>query len=179
MTHRTETPVPSPDTAHPRGAFTRLAAVRSGVLAAVVFVFGLLVGALSVVLLNEDPVVVTTSDTPNDGPVPRPPSLPDEDASAQFVVSGACLRAVNAAQDTLLLIDDLGQAAAELDAATLDQIVRGLMPLQTRLQTGLDACEVATEVNGGAGEPGTPPAGPSSTAPSSGSVAPGDEVVGD
>ncbi len=179
MTHTTGTPVPSPDTAPPRSARERLAAVRSGVLAAVVFVLGLLAGALTLGLLDEDPVVVTTSETPDAGAVPAGPSLPNEGASAQFVVSGACLRAVNAAQDTLLLVDDLGQAAAELDAAALDEIVRGLMPLQTRLQTGLAACEVATEVTGGAGEPGSPPAGPSSAAPSSGSGAPTDGGVGD
>ena len=179
MAHTTETPVPPPDTARPRGALSRLAAVRSGLLAAVVFVLGLLVGALTVGLLDEGPVVVTTSESPEDGAAPAGPSLPDEDASARFVVSGACLRAVNAAQDTLSLLDDVGQAAAELDAATLDEIVRGLMPLQTRLQTGLEACQVAAEVSGGAGEPGSPSADPSSGAPSSESAAPGDEAVGD
>jgi hypothetical protein len=178
MTHTTGTPDP-PDTAPPRGALERLAAVRSGVLAAVVFVLGLLVGALTIGLLDEDPVVVTSSETPDAGAASAGPSLPDEGASARFVVSGACLRAVNAAQDTLLLVDDLGQAAAELDAAALDEIVRALMPLQTRLQTGLDACEVATDATGGAGEPGGAPASPSPAIPSSGPVAPTDEAAGE
>ncbi len=179
MTTRTETPAPPPETAPPRGVLARLAAARFGLMAAAVFVFGLLVGALAVGLLDQDPVAVTTSETPPEDAAPGVPSLPGENASARFVVSGACLRAVNAAQDTLLLVDDIGQAAAELDAATLDEIVRGLMPLQTRLETGLDACEVATEVTEGAGEPGSSPAGPSSAAPPSGSGAPTDEAVGD
>jgi hypothetical protein len=146
----------------PGPAPSRLAPVRAGFVAAVVFVAGLAVGALVAGFFAADPVVVRAADGPVAGDAAAGPSLPAEDAAAQFVVSGACLSAVNAAQDTLLLVDDIGRGAAELDAAALDETVRRLMPLQTRLQSGLEACRVATEVSGGSGrgDPGEPSGSP-------------------
>ena len=146
----------------PEGGLGGLLPVRAGLAAAAVFVLGLLVGALAVGVLGGDPVVVQTSATLPDGDAATGPTLPAEDAAAQFVVSGACLTAVNAAQDTLLLVDDVGRGAADLDAAALDETVRRLMPLQTRLESGLEACRGAVEVTGGGAGPGP---GDSSTAP--------------
>ena len=151
----------------PDGGLGRLLPVRAGLAAAVVFVLGLLVGALTVGVLGGDPVVVR-SETPADGGAASGPPLPAGDASARFVVSGECLSAVNAAQDTLLLVDDVGRGAAALDAAALDETVRRLMPLQTRLQSGLEACRGAVEVSGGGagteepGAPSTPSGSPAS-----------------
>ena len=150
----------TPEATEPGAAPSRLAPVRTGFVAAVVFVVGLAVGAVLAGFLAADPVVVRAAEGPVPGDAATGPSLPAEDAAAQFVVSGACLSAVNAAQDTLLLVDDVDRGAAELDAAALDETVRRLMPLQTRLQTGLEACRVATE------GPSAPPA-PSSGAPAS------------
>ena len=140
-----------------------LAAIKSGLLVGAVFVLGLVVGAVTVSLLSDDPVVVAGDPVAADGGE-SDRGLPPEDAAAEFVVSGACLGAVNAAQDTLLVLDDVGEAATELDAARLDEIVRGLMPVQTRLDAGLDACRVAVDL-----EPGTAPVSPGapSTAPAS------------
>ena len=118
-------------------------------------------GAITVGLLGGDPVVVTSPGTAPDGGGAGAP-LPAGDAAASFVVSGACLSAVNAAQDTALLVDDVARGAAELDAAALDETVRRLMPLQTRLETGLDACRASVAVSGGAaGGSATAPATPS------------------
>jgi hypothetical protein len=153
----------TPEDAGPGPAPSRLAPVRTGVVAALVFVVGLALGAVVAGFLAADPVVVRAADGPVAGDAATGPSLPAEDAAAQFVVSGACLSAVNAAQDTLLLVDDIGRGAAELDAAALDETVRRLMPLQTRLQSGLEACRVATEVTGGGTgteDPGDPSGSP-------------------
>jgi hypothetical protein len=149
---------------------SRAAPVRTGVLVAVVFVVGLLAGAMTVAVLDDEPVVVETAAAPEAGEGAAGPSFSPGDASAEFVVSGACLTAVNAAQDTLLVVDDLGEAAAELDAARLDEIVRQLMPLETRLQRGLEACRLATEVDPGGQQPAGSPPPPSTTpAPAEGS----------
>ena len=65
----------------------------------------------------------------------------DPDAGP-FQVNAPCLRAFNAAQDAYATMDDLGQAAAALDAAQLDEVVRRLQPLQQQLETELAACRV-------------------------------------
>jgi hypothetical protein len=138
----------------------RLRPVRSGLVAAVAFVLGLLAGAVTVGLLAEGPLVIASPEEEGIDPVPPGGgALPAEDASAEFLVSGACFGAVNAAQDTLVLVDDIGDAAAELDAARLDEIVRRLMPLQTRIERGIEACEASAVVEGRPG-PGAEPTGP-------------------
>jgi hypothetical protein len=148
----------TPEGTGTRGGPAAIAAIRWGLIAGAVFVLGLVVGALTVSLLADSPPVVDTADgTSGDDARDRSP-LPGDDVSAEFVVSGACLSAVNAAQDTLLVLDDVGEAAAELDAARLDVIVRGLMPLENRLQAGLDECRAATAVDAGpAPGPAAPP----------------------
>ena len=170
MTQTAGAPGRAPGAEEPEPRSSPLVPVRTGLVVAVVFVLGLLVGALTVGLLGSDPVVVGTAESPRGAGAVSGPSLPEEDAAAQFVVSGACLGAVNAAQDTLLLVDDVGRGVAELDAAALDETVRRLMPLQTRLENGLEDCRVAVEVSGGGlGEPegsAPSPADPSETSPS-------------
>jgi hypothetical protein len=64
-------------------------------------------------------------------------------------VNAACLRAINAAQDIADSVDDLGAAAAALDAARLDEVVRRLQPLQQRLQESSADCEVSGSSTGG------------------------------
>ena len=65
----------------------------------------------------------------------------DPDA-AQAVVNQACLRALNVAQDTLTAGAALGEAASGLDPAQLDEAVRRLQPLQSRLDVDLAECRV-------------------------------------
>jgi hypothetical protein len=146
----------APDPARPGP----VAAVRTGLIAAVALVLGLFAGALVVGLLAEtDPPVAARADGPAAGEVPGG-DLPEGGASAGFVVNGPCLGAVNAAQDAYLVMDDLGAAAAALDAARLDEVVRRLQPLQARLQDDLDACRVSTELAGGQPRPAGAPASP-------------------
>jgi hypothetical protein len=142
-----------------------LGPLRTGAVVALAFVAGLLVGAVAVGLLSPGPVVVASPGEA--GPADdegAAGTLPPEDATVEFVVSGACLGSVNAAQDTLVVLGDVGDAAAELDAARLDEIVRRLMPLQRRLESGLEACRVATEVDAG-GPAGTEASAPNGTSP--------------
>ena len=155
-----------------------IAAVRTGLIAAVALVLGLFAGGLVVGLLVEPaPPVAADIARPGDDGVPGG-DLPEGGASAGFLVNGPCLGAVNAAQDAYLVMDDLGQAAAALDAAQLDVVVRRLQPLQNRLEDDLDACRVTTEIAGGQPLPsGNPPAPAEGTDPADGTEDPADEVA--
>ncbi|MDP5184270.1 hypothetical protein QOZ88_16675 [Blastococcus sp. BMG 814] len=135
------------------------------------FLGGLVVGVVLVGLLSEGNVLVAAPVPTN--PDAALPAFPDRGAgeeggaTGQVTIDDDCLRAVNAAQDIAQLIDELGEAIADFNATRLDEIVRELQPLQRRLQTSIDACEV---------EAGTPeaPSGavPTGAAPPTGSVAP-------
>ena len=60
-------------------------------------------------------------------------------------------------------VDDLGEAAGELDAARLDEVVRRLQPLQDRLEENVAGCEVVTRLSDGSAATSTSsaPASPS------------------
>jgi hypothetical protein len=90
------------------------------------------------------------------GPTGSPPT----GNTAQIMVNDACLRAINAAQDVYRNIEDLAQAAAQLDAARLDAVIQRLEPLQTRLQDAVAACHVTSRLPNGSGSTGTSPASP-------------------
>jgi hypothetical protein len=129
-------------------------------LAAGTFVVGLVTGALLVGLLGQDPPVAPTVQQarPTDAePGSSPTGLPDGTDGTR--VNTACLRAINAAQDIAAVVDDLGAAAAALDAARLDEVIRQLQPLQERLQENSADCEV-TGPPTGAQEPASPSASP-------------------
>jgi hypothetical protein len=91
-------------------------------------------------------------------------------------VNQACLRSINAAQDVYQQLDALAQAAQNLDAARLDEVIRNLQPLEQRLRDSLPACQVTTRlpdgsvISGGAGDaPGASTgvsAGPTAASPS-------------
>ena len=70
-------------------------------------------------------------------------------ATAEIVVNEACLRAINAARDTYRSLDDIGEAASNLDAAQLDDIIRRLQPLRSALTVSFDACRIATQQEDG------------------------------
>ncbi|MGY1984744.1 hypothetical protein ACI792_00790 [Blastococcus sp. SYSU DS0669] len=133
------------------------------------FLGGLVVGVVIAGLLSQGSVLVAA-------PVPTNPdaALPGADlgeesgATGQLTVDDDCLQAVNAAEDIAQLVDELGEAIAEFNAARLDEIVRRLQPLQRQLQNSIDTCEV------GAGVPDGPSvAVPTGVAPPTGSAAPG------
>jgi hypothetical protein len=141
---------------------SRSAGVRVGLVMAAVFVLGLTFGAVAVGLLSGStpPPVAATSDGAAGGgvtvgPFPR--------TGGEFRVNAACLGAVNAAQDAYSAIDELSEAAAALDAARLDEVVRRLQPLQPQLEEDLGACEVTPLADPSTG--GSVPATPTDPAP--------------
>ncbi|GAA4749340.1 hypothetical protein GCM10023328_34920 [Modestobacter marinus] len=129
-------------------------------LAAAAFVLGVFGGGLLVGLLSEGsaPVPQAAPAAPaTDGAVPLP-AAPPTGETAEVVVNAACLRAVNGAQDVVAVIDDLGEAVSEFNAARLDEVVRRLQPLQGRLAGDIAGCQVVSEV-----APATPSGTPSGT----------------
>lgn len=105
------------------------------------FLLGLALGATGTAVLSSQsvrPVVEQAGGTADVDPGPAP-------TRAGVLVTNGCLRAVNDAQDALVAIDDAAQAAAELNAAALDEVVRRLQPVQDRLQANLDGCQVVTQ----------------------------------
>ncbi|MGY1780629.1 hypothetical protein [Geodermatophilus sp. SYSU D01036] len=116
----------------------------SGWLAAGTFVVGLLVGALLVGLLGQDPPAAPAAQP--DRPTTAGPATPPAETTGgvdETRVNAACLRAINAAQDIAATVDELGAAAAALDAARLDEVIRRLQPLQQRLREDSADCEVS------------------------------------
>ena len=145
----------------PAAAGGRPAGFRTGWGLAGRVAVGLVAGAVTAGLLGGSAApAAVPAEEPVDGGL-----LPDVDvptSGTQFRVTPPCLRAVNAAQDASAAVEDLGEAAAALDAARLDEVVRRLQPLQVQLETDLAACEV-TPVGDPAGEGPAPPTTPPAT----------------
>jgi hypothetical protein len=140
----------------------RWAGVRVGLVMAAVLVLGLTLGAVAVGLLSGSDPPPTAAEPGGAadggltvGPFPR--------TGGEFRVNAACLGAINAAQDAFAAIDELSEAAAALDAARLDEVVRRLQPLQPQLEEDLAACEVTPLADASVG--GSPPAPPTEPAP--------------
>jgi hypothetical protein len=72
------------------------------------------------------------------------------------MVNDACLRAINAAQDVYQQLGDLADAAQHLDAARLDEVIRQLQPLESRLRNSVPDCQVTTRLPNGSVISGTP-----------------------
>ncbi|NEM08271.1 hypothetical protein [Geodermatophilus normandii] len=109
-------------------------------LSAGTFVLGVLAGVLLVGLLGQDPPTAAPSG-PAAASAPADAPAATAEPTGRVEVNAACLRAINAAQDIAAAVEDLGTAAAALDAAQLDEAIRRLQPLQERLQVDTAACE--------------------------------------
>ncbi len=120
-------------------------AARRWVLAGT-FAGGLVVGILLTGVLADSSPVYAEESAAAVGDVAGGLGTLDPDAE-QAVVNQACLRALNVAQDALAAGAALGEAAAVLDPAQLDEAVRRLQPLQSRLDVDLADCRVV-EVEG-------------------------------
>jgi hypothetical protein len=133
-------------------------------LATGTFVLGLAAGVLLAGLLGQDPPVPTTAQGAPAAGAAAPTN--SDEPTGGLEVDPACLLALNAAQDVAGTVDDLGAAAAALDAAQLDEVVRRLQPLQERLEVNTAACDAIASVPTGSA-PATPTAPGSPTAPAS------------
>ena len=148
----------SPGPPEHRGA---AAGFRVGLVIAAVFFLGLTLGAVGVGLLSDSaplPAADQAAADPQDSGLFGAELDPED---GPFLVNGACLGAFNAARDVYATTDELGQAAAQLDAAQLDEAVRRLQPLRQRLEDDLAACEV-TDADASSGE--DPTSGATATA---------------
>ncbi|MQA32159.1 hypothetical protein [Modestobacter roseus] len=175
MTDTEPDPDPGPDpddgagATSPDGARGPGRAVR-GWLVVAGFVGGVVAGGLLVGLVGEGsaPVPLPAAADPAQDVTIRLPDAPAVGESAEVVVNADCLRAVNGAQDVVATVDDLAEAAAALNAARLDEVVRRLQPLQGRLRDDLAGCTVVA-VDDGADPTAT--TSPATTAPATTSPA--------
>lgn len=121
-----------------------------------VFVGGVVVGVLTVGLLN-----ATTPEFLAQGPGGAAPTSAAGPAGSESVpvtaearVNAACLRVINEAQDVYTILTGVDDAVTDVDLQQLDDIVRQLQPLEPRLQQDLQACRVDTRIGTGS-EPGS------------------------
>ncbi len=63
-------------------------------------------------------------------------------ASGQVTVNQACLDAVTGAQAAYAAVNDIAEAAKDLNAGRLDEIVRSLQPLQAALTDNIQGCNI-------------------------------------
>ncbi|MBA8794076.1 hypothetical protein FHX74_001681 [Friedmanniella endophytica] len=126
-------------------------------LAVLIFAAGLLVGVLTVGLLDAGtPDFATRTSNTSTLPGRSTPTPVANGAAAQAQVNAACLAVINDAQDVYAALGDLGPALDQNDLTTLDDIVRRLQPVEPRLATDLADCRVRTDVNAGPSAPGSP-----------------------
>ena len=65
---------------------------------------------------------------------------------AEARVNAACLAVINSAQDMYIILTGLDEAVTDVDLQALDDIVRRLQPIETRLGQDLPRCEVDTGI---------------------------------
>ncbi|NEK87546.1 hypothetical protein GCU60_17535 [Blastococcus saxobsidens] len=142
-----------------------------------VFLLGLVIGAVTIALLaGRTPVPPSAAPgaagtSAPGGPAAATPGSP-AGVTGELAVNAACLRAINAAQDTVEVVDDIGEAIAEINAARLDEVVRRLQPLQERLQVNIEDCQVVGQLP--TRSPGEGPAAPGSPGASEAPASPTD-----
>lgn len=130
-------------------------------LAAVTFVVGLVVGIVTVGLLNAGTPDFVTANEPEATDAATSPAPTSASAGVQAQVNAACLRVINEAQDTNTVLADVLQATKDVDLRKLDEIVRQLQAIQPRAARDLKACRVDTGVTGGStGGPTSEPTSP-------------------
>jgi hypothetical protein len=116
-------------------------------IAALTFVAGVAIGVLIVGFLDW-----STSDfsAAQNAPStsPSPVVGQSEPAAASAQVNAACLRVINHAQDISTILSEAGPAITAVNLQQLDDIVRRLQSIQTRLEVDLRDCKVNAEVSG-------------------------------
>lgn len=113
-------------------------------VAALTGVGGLVVGILvAAVLLATTPQFGTAVTGSGDEG-----NRPTSDASVPVVVearvNAACLRVINEAQDVVRILSGVDEATDDVDLLELDDLVRRLQPVESRLQRDLQQCRVDT-----------------------------------
>lgn len=138
----------------------------AGALVIGLFAGGIIVGLLSNGSSTSAAGSSTGGSAPSVSGSPRSTASPSSGATAQVNVNDACLRAVNAAQDAYTALNQVGDAARQLNATRLDEIIRRLQPLQSRLRDDVRACRVVTRLPDGSVLSSPPPVIGASPSPS-------------
>jgi hypothetical protein len=124
-------------------------------IAALTFVAGVAIGVLIVGFLDRSTSDFSAAQSaPSTSPSPVV-GQSSEPAAASAQVNAACLRVINHAQDVATILSEVGPAITAVNLQQLDDIVRRLQSIQTRLEVDLRDCKVNAEVNS------TPTAAPS------------------
>jgi hypothetical protein len=116
-------------------------------IAALTFVAGIVIGVLIVGFLDWSTSDFSAAQSaPSTSPSPGVGQSEPAAASAQ--VNAACLRVINHAQDISTILSEVGPAITAVNLQQLDDIVRRLQSIQTRLEVDLRDCKVNAEVSG-------------------------------
>jgi hypothetical protein len=140
-------------------------------IAGITFVVGFVFGVLAVGLLaaGTPEFGAQTRSGATASPTQAPTAGSSNPVVAEARVNAACLAVINEAQDMVNVLSGVGQAVKDVDLQQLDDIVRRLQPIETRLAQDLQNCKVETDVvappTGGppTPEPSTPQSTPSAT----------------
>lgn len=116
-------------------------------IAALTFVAGVVIGVLIVGFLDSSTSDFSAAQSaPSTSPSPA--AGQSEPAAASAQVNAACLRVINHAQDVATILSEVGPAITAVNLQQLDDIVRRLQSIQTRLEVDLRDCKVNAEVSG-------------------------------
>ncbi len=111
---------------------------------------GLVVGVVvTAVLLATTPQFGTGPAGSGDGEGNRPTSDSSVPVVVEARVNAACLRVINEAQDVVRILSGVDEATDDVDLLELDDIVRRLQPVESRLQRDLQECRVDTSAPAG------------------------------
>lgn len=149
--------VPRTDARSSTRAQTTVGTVRWWVAAAT-FVGGLLVGVVvAAVVIATGPGATGGQGDVEPGPPDQPTGYSSVPVTAEARVNAACLRVINEAQDVVRILSGSDEAVADVDLQRLDDIVRRLQPVESRLERDLQQCRVDTDVRtGSTGSPASP-----------------------
>jgi hypothetical protein len=140
--------VASTDSKHQAGDATMPPQRRSRWwIAVLTFVAGLVVGVLIVGFLYRTTPDFSTA--PSASPTsPSPTGGQSVPAAASAQVNAACLRVINEARDVSTILGEVGPAITAVNLQQLDDIVRRLQSIQSRLDDDLRDCKVDAQVSG-------------------------------
>lgn len=121
-------------------------------VAAGTFVAGLLVGVVVAALIITGGPTLTGSSGEDEGQGAggdQPSGYSSVPVTAEARVNAACLRVINEAQDVVRILSGSDEAVTDVDLQRLDDIVRRLQPVESRLERDLRECRVDTDVRSG------------------------------
>lgn len=136
-------------------------------LAAGTFLIGVIAGGLVVGFAGwgaaDATVAVSTSSVAPSSAISAPTPAFTPGLTGQITVNTACLAAINDAQQAFDRVGELVGALKSFNPGAIDDVIRQLQPLQSRLRNDLGSCNVITQLPNGGLTTVTP--GPSGSIP--------------